>query len=114
MSLLKTKPNYAPNCVATASGWTNPVTGEVLVAIGNLKVKLKEEKAEKAALAAAEKKLAAVQTEKKAAVVVAPPVVVKNKVLVKENFKKSPEKGQVLIGEVVEFPIVDGAVVIGE
>lgn len=101
MSLLKTKPSYAPDCVATESGWTNPVTGEVLVAIGNLKAKLKAEKA-------AEKK-APVVVEKKA------PVVVKhNKVLVKENFKKSTEKGQFLIGEVVEFPVVDGAVVIGE
>lgn len=45
MSLLKTKPSYAPNAVATDRGWTNPVTGEVLVAIGMLKTKLKAEQA---------------------------------------------------------------------
>jgi hypothetical protein len=43
MSLLKTKPPYAPNAVATDRGWTNPVTGEVLIAIGMLKTKLETE-----------------------------------------------------------------------
>jgi hypothetical protein len=43
MSLLKTKPAYAPNAVATDRGWTNPVTGEVLIAIGMLKTKLDAE-----------------------------------------------------------------------
>jgi hypothetical protein len=87
MSLLKTKPNYAPNCVATERGWTNPVTGEVLVAIGMLKTKLELEN---------------------------PTPVIERKVLTKETTKKSLKKNQVLLGEVVEMPVVDGAEVIGE
>lgn len=95
MSLLKTKPSYAPNCVATERGWTNPVTGEVLVAIGMLKTKLELENPTP---------------------VVAPVVaeVVERKVFTKETLKKSLKKNQVLLGEVVEMPVVDGAEVIGE
>lgn len=96
MSLLKTKPSYAPNCVATERGWTNPVTGEVLVAIGMLKTKLE-----------AENPTAAAPVE-----VVAE--VVERKVFTKETLKKSLKKNQVLLGEVVEMPVVDGAEVIGE
>lgn len=36
---IKTPPKYRPDAVATASGWTDPVTGEVLVTIKNLLVK---------------------------------------------------------------------------
>lgn len=43
MSLLKTKPRWAPNSVATNLGWSDPVTGEVYVAIGNLKTLLEKE-----------------------------------------------------------------------
>lgn len=43
MSLLKTKPSWAPNAIPTNRGWTDPVTNEVYVAIGNLKQKLEEE-----------------------------------------------------------------------
>lgn len=95
MSLLKTKPSYAPNCVATERGWTNPVTGEVLVAIGMLKTKLELENPTP---------------------VVAPVAAefVERKVFTKETFKKSLKKNQVLLGEVVEMPVVDGAEVIGE
>lgn len=92
MSLLKTKPSYAPNCVATERGWTNPVTGEVLVAIGMLKTKL--------------------ELENPTPVVVTE--VVERKVFTKETLKKSLKKNQVLLGEVVEMPVVDGAEVIGE
>lgn len=92
MSLLKTKPSYAPNCVATERGWTNPVTGEVLVAIGMLKTKLEAENPTP----------------------VAPVEVVERKVFTKETLKKSLKKNQVLLGEVVEMPVVDGAEVIGE
>lgn len=102
MSLLKTKPRYAPNCVATESGWTNPLTGEVLVAIGMLKTKLALENP-----------------------TVVEKIVIKEenimndhqetpKPVVKEATKKTPKKGQVLLGEVVEMPVVEGAEVIGE
>ena len=40
-NLLKTKPNYA-NCVATDNGWVDEKTGELLVAIKNLKTNLGE------------------------------------------------------------------------
>lgn len=96
MSLLKTKPSYAPNCVATERGWTNPVTGEVLVAIGMLKTKLEAEN----------------PTPVAPVEVVAE--VVERKVFTKETLKKSLKKNQVLLGEVVEMPVVDGAEVIGE
>lgn len=36
-NLLTTKPRWFPNAVPTNRGWENPQTGEVLVAIGNLK-----------------------------------------------------------------------------
>lgn len=93
MSLLKTKPSYAPNCVATERGWTNPVTGEVLVAIGMLKTKLEAENPTPVEVVAE---------------------VVERKVFTKETLKKSIKKNQVLLGEVVEMPLVDGTEVIGE
>lgn len=40
MSLLNTKPKWAPQAIATNRGWTDPVTGEVYVSIGNLLSKL--------------------------------------------------------------------------
>lgn len=43
MSLLKTKPRWAPTAIATDRGWVHPNTGEVFVAIGNLKTKLEAE-----------------------------------------------------------------------
>ena len=44
MSLLKTKPNwFKGECIATHRGWVNPQSGEVLVAIGNLRLKLEAE-----------------------------------------------------------------------
>lgn len=43
MSLLNTKPKYFQTAVATKSGWANPVTGELLVSIGNLVQKLELE-----------------------------------------------------------------------
>lgn len=36
---IKTPPTYRPDAVATASGWTDPVTGEVLVCIRGLTTK---------------------------------------------------------------------------
>lgn len=43
MSLLKTKPRWFPGAIATNQGWINPITKEVLIAIGNLKQLLTEE-----------------------------------------------------------------------
>lgn len=45
MSLLKTKPAYA-EVIATNRGWENAITGELLVAIKNLKDRLAEETGE--------------------------------------------------------------------
>ena len=43
MSLLKTKPHYCKDAIATEMGWVNPVTKELLVSVRNLKSKLKIE-----------------------------------------------------------------------
>lgn len=43
MSLLNTKPRWFQDVVASDRGWINPKTGEVLIAIGNLKAKLEVE-----------------------------------------------------------------------
>jgi len=43
MSLLKTKPHYCKDAVATELGWINPITKELLVSVRNLKSKLKIE-----------------------------------------------------------------------
>lgn len=43
MSLLNTKPRWFQDAVATDRGWVNPISGEVLIAIGNLKMKLEAE-----------------------------------------------------------------------
>ena len=45
MSLMNTKPRWAQNAIATASGWSDPVTGEVYIAIGNLAARLAAEHA---------------------------------------------------------------------
>lgn len=84
MSLMKTKPHWCPNAVANDSGWVNPTTNELLVAIGNLKTML-----------AAEQKSVAPVVE-----------------VVKEAKIKKPKKGQQIIAEVVEYPL--DANVIGE
>lgn len=43
MSLMKTKPKWAPTAVPTSRGWSDPKTNEVYVAIGNLKSLLEAE-----------------------------------------------------------------------
>ena len=40
---MNTKPRWFPTAVPTDRGWINPTTGEVLVAIGNLKTLLSRE-----------------------------------------------------------------------
>lgn len=40
MSLLNTKPRWAPQSIATERGWTDPVTGEVYVSIKQLATRL--------------------------------------------------------------------------
>jgi hypothetical protein len=46
MSLLKTKPRYCPDAIATQSGWIHPITKELLVSVGNLKAMLEKEQPE--------------------------------------------------------------------
>ena len=87
MSLLKTKPRWCPTAIATNQGWVNPVSKELLVAIGNLKAMLDAEVA-----------------------TVAEAVTVQVEAL-KETKTKKPKKGQQIIAEVVDYPNVD---VIGE
>lgn len=93
MSLLKTKPNYAPNCIATERGWTNPYTGEILVAIGMLKSKLELE------IKMSEKYKTLEQVQKP---------VVKTRDVPKKVLKK---KDQILLGEVVEHSLTDNTVI---
>jgi len=48
MSLLKTKPIWAPSAVATSLGWQDPVTKEVFVSIRGLDARLAAEHAKSA------------------------------------------------------------------
>lgn len=90
MSLMKTKPSWAPTAIATDRGWVHPISGEVFVAIGNLKLKLE-----------AENKTTAVELEN----VVKPEV----KEVIMDTQEVNKEKRQYnkkpkVIGEVVEQP----------
>jgi hypothetical protein len=90
MSLLNTKPRYCPNAVATQSGWTDPVTGELLVSVGNLKNKLALEQ---------------------------PKLVIEEKIIMQPEVKTrkpyAPRKPKV-IGEVTESKLPAGTQLLGE
>jgi hypothetical protein len=43
MSFLSTKPNWFPSAIATDRGWINPVTGELLISIKNLRLRIESE-----------------------------------------------------------------------
>lgn len=45
MSILKTKPRWAPTAVATKYGWQDPVTREIYVSIGGLDAMIEAENA---------------------------------------------------------------------
>lgn len=120
MSLLNTKPRwYKGEVIATERGWVNEKTGEVLVAIGNLKAKLEaegvveeikpvvvvENVAPKVEIPTVEE----VKPEVKKEELKMEPVIVKKprkpytyKVVGEVTEKKIPQ-GQQLIGEVVEY-----------
>lgn len=91
MSLESTRPRWCASAIATNSGWVDPRTNEVLIAIGNLKARLEAEKVV-------------------AEVVVAEPVeeivaeVVERKARV-PRVPRAPK--QEVIAEVVEFHAVD-------
>lgn len=128
MSLLNTKPRYFPSAVATESGWVNPVTGELLVSVGNLKSKLALEDAQSGAPTPAKKVKAVevvvepvvvveeiepveeveVTVQKDAAVEEIKPVKTRKpytKKVVTEQTEKSVPAEQQLIGEVVEHDL---------
>lgn len=47
MSILKTKPRWAPTAVATKYGWQDPVTREIYVSIGGLDAMIEAENVSK-------------------------------------------------------------------
>lgn len=94
MSLLNTKPRYFPSSIATNRGWTNPITGEVLVSIGNLKSKLEAE--------------FLTITEQPKEVIMETNT--ETQVKVKREYNKKPK----VIGEVVEQPVETNKQIIGE
>ena len=121
MSLMKTKPLWAPSAVATSLGWQDPVTKEVFVSIRGLDVRLAAEHAKTAEAPVVEVKEPVVADY----VVVEDTVVIKEKVEevitekqeftpaveVKVPAKRGPKPKQKL-NEVVEQPA--GLQVIGE
>jgi hypothetical protein len=112
MSYLRTKPRWCPTVEATEQGWINSLNGELLVSLRGLKTLIA---AEEAAIAAAlpqpavepVKEVIVMQEEVKVEVQ-------EPQVVLKEETVKKPKKKQKLLGEVVEFPMVEGAQVIGE
>lgn len=131
MTLLKTKPRWAPTAIATDRGWSDPVTGEVYVAIGNLKTLLQQE-APEVVVESIVKPVTAIVVE--AATPVAEPVEVKTQSEVrapkeptasktKRQYKKKDDMKQVteqaaeaktLVNEVVETKLETGQKIIGE
>lgn len=107
MSLLTTKPRYAPNCVATERGWCDPKTGEVLVSIGNLKSKLEAESPKmKETFEKIISKVIEVVVEPTPEKIIEKEIVMQPEtpVEVKQRKQYAPRKPKV-IGEVVEQPI---------
>lgn len=122
MSLLNTKPRYFPTAVATQSGWANPVTGELLVSIGNLKHKLELEDVQKLIYKIPTSLV--VVPESVVVEVVIPAIVVikepKKEIVMNESVPEvktrkpyAPRKPKV-IGEVTESNVPAGQQLIGE
>lgn len=108
MSLLQTKPNwFRGECIATERGWVNPQNNEVLVAIGNLKIKLEEELAK-----------AAPKVSIKIEPVVEKLEIIKVKEVKVEHQDKTkkiaPHKKAKVIGEVTEQKVPAGKQIIAE
>lgn len=133
MSLLQTKPKwFHGECIATRRGWENPANNEVLVAIGNLKVKLELELAKKVKQNVETKPVGVVETlvvETPVLLVEAPVVVVEDPVVIEEEIikvkeikvevqeikkKLLPTKKAKVIGEVTEQTITGGRQIIAE
>lgn len=116
MSLLNTKPRYFPTAVPTESGWTNPVTGEVLISIGGLKGKLEAEALANPVEVVVEVSAPVVEVsvevpevsviETKEKEIVMEPVVQKQR----KEYTKKPK----VIGEVTEHKLDSGKQLIGE
>lgn len=109
MSLLQTKPNWhRGECIATERGWVNPQNNEVLVAIGNLKIKLEQELTE-----AAQK----VEVKVEPVVIKEPEIIKVKEVKVESNEKHKkivPAKKTRVIGEVTEQKVHAGKQIIAE
>jgi hypothetical protein len=106
MSLLSTKPRYFPTAVATERGWVNPQTGEVLVSIGNLKLKLEAETPVEVVTKLEPPVIEIVETKEE--------IIMETKletpVKVKREYNKKPK----VIGEVVEEKLETNRQIIGE
>lgn len=106
MSILNTKPRWFPAAIPTISGWANPVTGEILVSVGNLIERIKAE-------TPPEEIKVAVPT-----VIEQPKEIIMNEQVPevtqpKQRKPYAPRKPKV-IGEVTENKIPQGAQLLGE
>lgn len=97
MSLLNTKPRWAPNAIPSNRGWIDSVTGEVLVAIGNLEYKLSLENH--------------VITQEP---IIEVKEVIMNEQIQEQKVKRVYNKKPKVIGEVTEQQIPAGRQLIGE
>ena len=113
MSLLNTKPRWFRDAVASECGWINPKTGEVLIAIGNLKVKLEAEENISVLVS-----IGTIETETITPIVIEPTkevsmetkIETETPVKVKREYNKKPK----VIGEVVEEKLETSRQIIGE
>ena len=120
MSYARTKPRWCPTVEATDQGWINSLNGELLVSLRGLKTLLAEEEAR---IASAMPKVVESTAPLQEVVPVQEVIIMQEEVKVevqetpvalKEETVKKPKKKQKLLGEVVEFPMVEGVEVIGE
>lgn len=102
MSLLNTKPRWFQDAVATDRGWVNPKTGEVLIAIGNLKAKLAAETPVEATTVTVDE------------VIIKEEIVMETKIETPVKVKREYNKKPKVIGEVVEEKLETTRQIIGE
>lgn len=125
MSLENTKPRWAPQSIATERGWVDPKTGEVYVAIGNLKSRLEAASKAKSGYVVVNDVVEVVEETSIVEVVDTEPVkeeVVEVKEIVVDEIEKVIEKevkrrgrpAKTQVNEVVEQPLAEGQRVIGE
>jgi len=105
---MNTKPKQRPDAIPGKSGWIDPVTGECLVAIGNLDKLLEAEQASTKVEVAKPSELAKLALEEVAVLANYKPVRSAKKKL-DEVKTEEVASGQVLLGEVVTQEVPAGS-----